>query len=490
MAALQPSVPHQGAHDGDAARFRLPAMAAALIALGIYVLTMAPDLSWANGAVDGAELITASATLGIPHPPGYPTYVVLGKLFSLLPLGSVAFRYNLFSAAGAAAAVGLVVLAIGALRPRIRPPAAMSAALLFGFAPLVWSQAVVAEVYSLNLFMVAAFLLAWSRRGVNMAGGLLLGLAITTHLTSALWLPAFFLAGHRHWRRAGAGLALGLSPLLLLPLLALGDSPIVWGRPVDPAGWWWLVSGRLYGANIQPAVDVERWLNLLRAVALGPAASLAAGKAARLSTLAAGASTGTNERPTPTLLAGTALLYVSFALTYATPDAAVLLLPVFLILALLVAPLLQRLGPAALLLPLALVALTFGARDVRQQPPVRPLANAVLQSAPANALLLTPGDRTIFTLLYFQQVEGARPDIRLVDENLFAFDWYRARLREQYPDLFIPAEDDLVALRQGNEGKRPICLVSLVNPTAPEAIIANGGTVTAGNAPHLTCARK
>ena len=66
-------------------------LATAMVALGIYLLTIAPDLTWANASPDGVELITASATLGIPHPPGYPTYVVLGKLFSLLPMGTVAF---------------------------------------------------------------------------------------------------------------------------------------------------------------------------------------------------------------------------------------------------------------------------------------------------------------------------------------------------------------------------------------------------------------
>lgn len=487
MTALPSPVPHQNAPAADLARYYQPATAAALIALGIYVLTMAPDLSWANGAYDGAELITASVTLGIPHPPGYPTYVLLGKLFSLLPVGTVAFRYNLFSAVGTAGAVGLVVLAAGSLHPRVRPAAAMSAALLFGFAPLVWSQAVVAEVYSLNLLLIAAFLLVWSRRGASVSSGLLLGLAITTHLTSILWLPAFIIAAHRQWRRAGAGLAFGLSPLLLLPLLALGDSPIVWGRPGDLAGWWWLVSGRLYEANLQPGFDAERWLNLLRAVAFGPLAFLASGRAVLRATSIMTSSAEASTDLTLRLLAGTGVLYVIFALSYDTPDAAVLLLPVVLVLALLVAPLLQRLGVAALLLPIALLMLTFGARDLSRQPPVRTLANTVLGAAPANALLLTPGDRTIFTLLYFQQVEGERPDLSLVDANLFAFDWYRARLRAQYPGLIVPMDDDLIALQRENGSQRPFCVVGLVAP--PDLFIAAAdASIEAGaGAPYLSC---
>jgi len=369
----------------------------------------------------------------------------------------------------------------------IRPAAAMSAALLFAFAPLVWSQALVAEVYSLNLLAVSIFLLVWSRRGANAFSGFWLGLAITTHLTSVFWLPAMVIRGRRRWLRIGAGMALGLSPLLLLPWLASRNSPIVWGQPVDPTGWWWLVSGRIYNANIQPTVNVGRWLALLQAIALGPAAVLASSAGDDPRSRPATDDT----RPTPLLFIGTSLLYVAFVLFYDTPDAAVLLLPAFLILALLAAPLLERFDAFVWLLPIALVALTFGVRDLRGQKPEQPprvLAEGILRSAPENALLLTPGDRTIFTLLYFQQVEGARSDLRLADANLFAFDWYRIRLRERYPDVSIPVEDDLEALWRENGSSRPFCLVGLVEPPPEVFIMAAAGRLERGTgAPWLSC---
>src|SRR5690606_37755221 len=146
------------------------------IALGVYLLTIAPHLTWANGALDGVELVVASSTLGISHPPGYPTYIILGKLFSTIPLGAHAFRYNLFSAVSMAVAVGLTTLTIGTLYPRVRPSAALATVLLFAFTPLVWSQAIVTEVYALNVLMVATFLLAWSRSGASFRSGLFLGL--------------------------------------------------------------------------------------------------------------------------------------------------------------------------------------------------------------------------------------------------------------------------------------------------------------------------
>lgn len=471
----------------DAAAFRRPALAVTLITLGIYLLSLAPDLSWANGSFDGAELITASATLGVPHPPGYPTYVALGKLFSLIPFGTVAFRYNLFAAVCTAIAAGLVVLISAAVRPGIRPQASMIAALLFGFAPVVWNQATVAEVYSLNLLVVALFLLAWSRRGVDFTGGFWLGLALTTHLTAALWLPAFIWRGRRQWRRMAAGLALGLTPLLLLPWLGSGDSPVVWGTPGDPAGWLWLISGRLYTSNIHPGIDIARWMELLRAILFGPAVALAVAKTAGSDANSPSLPPTPQTIPTPSLLAGTALFHVLFALFYDVPDAHLLLLPAILILAVLVAPRLQRLGVAAWLLPIALVMLTFNDRDLHNQRPVRELALPAIVAAPEHALLLTPGDRTYFTLLYLQQIEGIRRDARLVDANLFAFDWYRDRLRARYPDLAVPAKDDLAALQRENSADRPFCLVGLAEPPQELAAFFDIILNLEGGAPYLSC---
>jgi hypothetical protein len=47
-------------------------------ALAAYLKTLAPTVTWRNGGADGADLAAAVAVLGIPHPPSYPTYVLLG----------------------------------------------------------------------------------------------------------------------------------------------------------------------------------------------------------------------------------------------------------------------------------------------------------------------------------------------------------------------------------------------------------------------------
>jgi len=467
-------------------RLRPVALASGIIALGFYLLTIAPDLTWANASLDGVELVTASATLGIPHPPGYPTYIILGKAFSWLPLGSAAFRYNLFSAMAVAGTVGILVLVIGALHERLRPTTAMAAALLFAFAPLVWSQAIVAEVYGLNLLFLAAFLLVWVRRGSTGWAGFWLGLAITTHLTSIFFVPALMITGGRKFWLPLVGIMVGLLPWLLLPILAAGDSPIVWGRPTNIQGWWWLVSGRLYSANLRPTFDIDHLAHIWRALALGPVGMMMTGNLQN-PYAAAGSPGITNNRRMIWLLGSTAALYLLFAVFYHTPDAAINLLPAMMILALLIAPVLDRLGKAALLLPIILVAMTFPARNLSGDYEVRLNAQHLLIEAPENALLLTPGNRTIFTILYFQHVEGVRPDIRVADANLFAFDWYRDRLRAQYPELYVPEGDDLDSFRQVNKETWSFCRANLVLEAGELPIDNQRGETRSLASPQLDC---
>ncbi len=434
-----------------------------LLVFGGYLLTLPPDLTWANFGGDGGELITAAVTLGVPHPPGYPTYVLLGKLVSLLPVGTVAFRLNLFSAVCVALAAG--VASVTRVRWSLNAQKSTAsylpiAGLLLAFTPLVWGQALIAEVYGLNLLLVALFLWALLGQRPYCFTALLLGLSLTTHLTSVLLLPlALALIPPRHWLRLGAGLLAGMTPYLLLPLLARGSSPVVWGDPTTLAGWWWLVSARIYHANafaLPPAAWLPRlweWAWVLAVVA----GWLVTGGWQRIFGQWRLATVNSPHRiAPPAALFFTFCLYLLYAFFYNTPDAAVLLLPALLILALLLTPLLSQLRGWGWLLPLALLLLNFGGQNLRGDVGVRPYADQLLRRVPENAILLTPGNETIFALWYFQAVEGMRADVTLVDENLFAFSWYRARLQGQYPQLRALAADDVAQFVQENGRFQPV----------------------------------
>lgn len=239
------------------------------LVFGLYLATLAPttlpyDLPELR---DAGVLQVKAAVLGIPDYTGYPTWVMLGKLFTYLPFGDVAYRVNLSSAVYAALAV-LFVYLIG-LRLTRRASAAVAGALAFGLGRVLWSQAVIAEVYTLNALLVAATLyalLVWRdtrRDRYLLLVCFLMGLALTDHLTSGLLIPAVLLfVGLVEWRKLlqaglvlkGIGLFLvGLLPYVYIPVRASMDylpRGFEWGQPLIRAhppdtfyGFWVLVSG-------------------------------------------------------------------------------------------------------------------------------------------------------------------------------------------------------------------------------------------------------
>ena len=427
-------------------------LAAFFTPLLIYIATMSPELTRAHYGADGGELITAAVTLGVPHPPGYPTYVLLGKLFSFLPYGSVAIRFHIFSAITTAAAAALLT----AIHLDRKPKAGWTAvlpALIFAFTAPVWSQAIITEVYGLNLLMVALFLWAiHKKKGWLVA--LFLGLSITTHLTSLFLLPlALFSTRKSGWKPFIGGLLAGLSPFLLLPLFARGNSPIVWGDPSTFCGWVWLISGKLYHPNafaLSLTAVLPRIYSWLRdgLFLLLPLALLIIWKRDR--------------SVRPFVLLGTAVLYILYALLYRTTDAIVLTLPAVLLLAAAL-PSLKPLWPV----PIFLFLLNFNALSLHHAPSSRPQAEQLLQSVPTDAILFTQGDLTIFDLWYYQQAEGMRPDLLLIDSDLFAFTWYRARLKRLYPDILAVDEDNLEQFERMNGERRPFVFAADQNSIVP-----------------------
>ncbi len=435
----------------------------AILALSIYLITLAPDITWSHFSSDGGELITAAVTLGIPHPPGYPTYVLLGKLISFLPIGTIAFRFNLFSALAASIAAGFV--AVTALESVSENGSANSVALATGltiaFAPLIWGQAAVAEVYTLNLALVSFFLWALLGHRSSLLTGVLLGLSITTHLTSLLLLPmAIVLTARGRRTHLIGGLFMGLSPLLLLPIFAKLGSPVIWGDTTNLRGWLWLISGQLYASNLSlpNSTEILFRLSSWSKVILNQFAIFG-----WLFIIIGIANNRQDPRKNVWLLISV-LLYALFNFFYSTPDSFLILLPILLLLSPILAAGLSRVGPWSLLLPLVLLGVNFNHQNLREDQHVRPLVEELLEELPQEAVLLTPGDQSIFTLWYFKHVEGQRPDLRLVDSNLFAFDWYRKRLKISYPELKGLENDDLELFHSLNSRIRPFCTLSLQSP--------------------------
>ena len=148
----------------------------ALISGAVYFYTAMPNV----GLLDSGEFIVAAQHFGVPHPTGYPLWTLLAWLFQLLPIGNAAWEVNLFSGLCGALAVGLVALLASSMLRWMMPSwsggksndraCAIIAgvfALLFAFSFSFWTQAVIAEVYTLHGLLVGLFLLSlywWVRR--------------------------------------------------------------------------------------------------------------------------------------------------------------------------------------------------------------------------------------------------------------------------------------------------------------------------------------
>jgi hypothetical protein len=209
----------------------------------LYVNTLAPGLLGG----DSGEFQFAAFLGGIAHPTGYPLYLILGHLWThLIRSGDPAWRMNLLSAVWGGIAVGLLYLLAaqiirlaagsreGVRAWTIRLPA-LSAALLFAVTPTFWSQAVIAEVYTLHAALLAAVLLGlvtWQANGRASAlyfAGLAFGLGLAHHRTVLLLVPAIVLFVW-YQRRSGGELRpfvwvrtllLALTPTLLYAYIPL-----------------------------------------------------------------------------------------------------------------------------------------------------------------------------------------------------------------------------------------------------------------------------
>ena len=163
-----------------------------LLALAVYLTTLLPDVGWG----DIARFQYVARVWGIPHRFGYPLYIALSRLFGSLPLGetSLAYRVNLMSAVFAALAAMMVYFIV--VRLADDWIAAASAALSFAFSRALWGQAVFAEVYTLNAFLIGAVvlvLLAWyqtHRIGLLYLGIGLYALSFGNHMTVVTLIPA------------------------------------------------------------------------------------------------------------------------------------------------------------------------------------------------------------------------------------------------------------------------------------------------------------
>ena len=209
-----------------------------LLSFALYIRTLAPTVAFLFD--DTLEFQYVVPRLGILHQTGYPFYTLLGKLFTLLvPLNDPAFRLNLLSALGGSLSVAMVFLVARHLTTSRF--AALIGALTFAVGQTFWSQAVIAETYTIQMLIVAVLFylaLVWRehvQRGETDAArrrfyalAFAMGLGLTHHRLILLLYPAIaiyvlFVDRNvlRNWKMLARAALLFIAPLLLYLYLPL-----------------------------------------------------------------------------------------------------------------------------------------------------------------------------------------------------------------------------------------------------------------------------
>lgn len=473
------------------------AVGVAVLALGVYITTLAPGLTFEHHGTDGGDLIAAARTLGVPHPTGYPTYTLLAWLFSQLEVGTIAYRVNLMSAVCAALAVGLLCRITQLLLPAEKYTLALSAAtaLTLAFSPMFWSQAVISEVYALLTLFAATFLwllLRWQIAGREaretsgsdrpfLLAALILGLGLGNHLTLIFAAPAALVLlwpDRLRWFRlrtllpAAVLFLVGLGIYAYLPLAATRHPPVNWGNPQTWERFLWVVTAEQYQQFVF-GLSLEEIPSRLSSWAWQVGNQF--GWWGLVIALAGAWWWWKRDRRFVLFVLTWIVPLAIYAFFYDTGDSYIYLLPALLLLVLwwgegarYLLYLVQRLAlrtrsskpshrsrlnrkiearnriwvqvtlAIIVLLPFFSLALHWQSMDLSDDRFAHAYISQTLEGIEPGGLVVVRGDRATFALWYAVYAEGQRSDVALVSGPMLAYYWYRDHIRHLYPHLIVP----------------------------------------------------
>lgn len=433
--------------------------AAFLLPFVLYLNTLAPTIY----SLDSAELATAAATGGLVRATGYPLYLLIGRLWAGLPIGDVGYRFNLMSAFFSA---GTILITDQILRQqKVSNWARWGAIGLLATAPYFWVMSLIAEVYTLHTFLVAAIIwytFRWQKQPTRlglMGAVLLTAISLGNHAATVLLIPAlvFFVLGTaprlvwqpRTLLALGSAGILGLSLYLFLSWRYLQNPTFNYVGQYDATGTFiptnllnlknlfWLMTGRSFAGQMMGYTPTEIWQEThlffqelgrsFLAIGIGP------GLVGMVTWIRRDWRQGIMLL---LIFAGNAIFYIN----YRVVDKNTMFLPNYLIWALWAGlgyqiifhwlqtenRFLSRTAQQALqLLTLLAVAAAllwnWGIVDQSDDWSSRQQGEAIFQQVEPNAIVLGWWD-SVPVLEYLQQVEGQRPDVTLINRFLISGD--------------------------------------------------------------------
>ena len=496
-----------------------------IVALLIYCLTLAPTVTF----VDSGELIVAARFLGVAHPPGFPLYLVLAHLVSLLPIGTIAERINFASALFAAFACGMLTLVAAELiascsflsarssdkrrkATKLKSAgersftangwltllSAIAAGLVLTFSQTLWSYATIAEVYTLNSFLILTILflmLRWRRCIVTeasyaagkaksranipattrydawlYAAAIVFGLGLGVHhVTIGLLLPALaaivwrtqglrFFTSRRLLYAALVSIAALAAVDSYLPLAASCKPILNWGDPSSFQALWWHITGRQYQVFVSftPAIagrELIRFGNFLfREFGFCwlplPLLFAAVGYISMFRC----------DRTAFWFLILIVLFNLGYALNYEiAEDKDAYYLPTFISIVIAcgygMRDVVQRFAPSIrapaaglmLLIPLLGFFAHWPYNNRSHYFIAHDYVENIQSTVEPNGLLLTLDWQVASPMLYTREIEQRRRDIKAIDVQLLRRSWYFDHLRQSYPKLIERSRDQVDA---------------------------------------------
>jgi hypothetical protein len=464
----------------------------------LYIMTLAPTVTFE----DSGELITAAYRLGIPHAPGYPLFTMLGRLFTLLPIGTIAYRVNLMSAFFSSFSVMILTWTMIHVIPMIFTPlekdknrsfyillfVALFTGLMFAASFELWEQSVITEVYGLNAFFTSLLLglaVLWfktshgsKREKIFYLMCYLTGLGLSNHYALILLIPAILVLMVSHERRylldlkrIAFGSVLFITGLLVyiyLPLASSRNPVMDWGNPETMHNFWLTITRHQY--QVQETRSLLKlitqfsfycklilqqwWPVLLIPGIIGCIVLFMKNKSVGLFMILFLITTG----PLTTYL-------TNFDISDPNPvvaDENRTLITVFYIPSYMMITVLTGLGMFALLhwtrsrkyiqwtlyLMMAVilgwsVRLNYSQIDMSRYYFAEHYVQNLFTMTKPNGLVLTNYDPFYFTTTYYQYAEDQRNDLAIIDISLIKNSWYIDWLRKHKGTFIKPFENEL-----------------------------------------------
>jgi len=477
------------------------------ISLSLYIYTLAPTVTFQ----DSGEYIVSAYNLGIPHPPGNPTWCMVAKLFTYLPIGNIAYRVNFMSAFFAALSVALSFLIFRKIFSNDTLSFILS--LIVATTSSLWEKAVVAEVHTLNLFFMLTIILMVLRiPEVRQTRwfiwiGVLAGIGTGNHMMLLFLFPAILIyLLSRKIRPKDLfliffGFSLGLLVYLYLPLRSLKNPVPDSGDPENLSNFLWVMLRKQWGGiewkNITwPAIKLGfKSINLigeftLIGVVLGITGFINLFFKKRILFISSFLIFLFYSLGMIILVAGNlhpSILCRPFIDEFFIPAHWVYVLwigsgtlvlmkrkEIFIIL--------------TFVIMLVISSMHFPKCNFRNFTLGRDIGIKLLEDIEKDGIVFSIGDDISFILLYLQEVEGIREDVIVMDRNFLSWPSYFSQYKDRFSFLNFPDSSRLLEFQANpklvirdiiteNIGSRPVYWVlSSRDQWIEDRLIPNGMT--------------